>query len=120
MSTAITVCFLSACCIELRCLLTINLDEQIALKYAARGIKAPVNVLWMHLFVKRQDAAAMKLWDEHLAGSSRIMFQHILQQAQSTNDENICRKLIALLQGTALSERARGSVRSCLIDVLGK
>jgi hypothetical protein len=29
-----------------------------ALKYAARGIKAPINVLWMHLFVTGQDAAA--------------------------------------------------------------
>jgi hypothetical protein len=100
--------------------LTINLDEQIALKYAARGIKAPINVLWMHLFAKGQDAEAKKLWDEHLAGSSRIMFQYILQGARSTNDENIPRKLIALLQSTASSERARGNAYSCLLDVLGK
>jgi hypothetical protein len=74
----------------------------------------------MHLFVKGEDAAAKTLWDEHLAGSSRIMFQHILQESRSLNDENIPRKLIALLQDTALSERARGSAYSCLLDVLGK
>lgn len=91
-----------------------------ALKYAARGIKAPINVLWMHLFAKGQDAEAKKLWDEHLAGSSRIMFQHVLQEAQKKRDENILRKLIALLQGTALSEGVRGNAYSCLLDVLGK
>lgn len=92
--------------------------EQMALKYAARGINFPINVLWMHLFVKGQDAAAKKLWDEHLAGSSRIMFQHILQEAREMRDENIPRKLIALLQGTALLEEARGNAYSCLLDVL--
>ncbi|XP_023722989.1 leucine-rich PPR motif-containing protein, mitochondrial isoform X2 [Cryptotermes secundus] len=92
--------------------------EQMALKYAARGIKAPINVLWMDLFVKGQDAEAKKLWDEHLAGSSRIMFQHILQEAQEKRDENIARKLIALLQGTAVSEGVRGNAYSCLLDVL--
>jgi hypothetical protein len=100
--------------------LTINPDEQMALKYAARGIKAPVNVLWMHLFVKGQDDEAKKLWDEHLAGSSRIMFQHILQEAKETRDENIPRRLITLLQSTALSEGVCGSAYSCLLDMLGK
>jgi hypothetical protein len=74
----------------------------------------------MHLFAKGQDAEAKKLWDEHLAGSSRIMFQHVLQEAQKKRDENILRKLIALLQGTALSEGVRGNAYSCLLDVLGK
>jgi hypothetical protein len=91
-----------------------------ALKYAAKGITAPVNVLWMYLFAKGQDAAAKKLWDEYLAGSPRIMFQHILQEARERRDENIPRKLIALLQGTAMSEGAYGNAYSCLIDVLGK
>jgi hypothetical protein len=91
-----------------------------ALKYAARGIKAPINVLWMHLFVKGQDAAAKNLWDEHLADSPRIMLQHVLQEARQMCDENIPRKLIALLQGTTVSEGIRGSAYSCLLDVLGK
>jgi len=97
-----------------------NSDEQISLKYAAKGITAPVNVLWMYLFVKGQDAAAKKLWDEHLAGSPRVMFQYILQEAREMHDESIPRKLIALLQGTAVSEGARGNAYSCLYDVLGK
>jgi hypothetical protein len=74
----------------------------------------------MYLFAKGQDAAAKKLWDEYLAGSPRVMFQHILQVAQETRDENIPRKLIAVLQGTTVSEWARGSAYSCLVDVLGK
>jgi hypothetical protein len=48
------------------------------------------------------------------------MFQHILQEAKETRNENISRKLIALLQGTAVSEGAFGSAYSCLLDILGK
>jgi hypothetical protein len=95
-------------------------DEQMALKYATKGIIAPVNVLWMYLFAKGQDAAAKTLWDEYLAGSPRIMLQYILCEAREKHDENIPRKLISLLQGTAISEWDRGSACSCLIDVLGK
>jgi hypothetical protein len=88
--------------------------------YAARGSTAPINVLWMHLFLKEEDAAAKKLWDEHVARSPRIMFQYILNEARVKRDENIVRKLLDLLQGTAITERARGSAYSCLVDVLGK
>jgi hypothetical protein len=88
--------------------------------YAARGITAPINVLWMHLFLKEEDAAAKKLWDEHVARSPRIMFQYVLNEARVKRDENIVRKLLDLLQGTAITERARGSAYSCLVDVLGK
>jgi hypothetical protein len=35
-------------------------------------------------------------------------------------NENIPRKLIALLQGTSLSEGAHGNAYSCLLDILGK
>jgi hypothetical protein len=88
--------------------------------YAARGFTAPINVLWMYLFLKEEDAAAKKLWDEHIVHSPRIMFHHILNEAQVKRDENIVRKLIDLLQGTAVSEWSRGSAYSCLVDVLGK
>lgn len=92
--------------------------ERMALMYAARGIKAPINVLWMHLFLKEDDAAAKNLWDEHIAHSPRIMFQHILDEAREKRDKNIVRKLLDLLQDTAVSERARGTAYSCLVDVL--
>jgi len=88
--------------------------------YAARGVTAPINVLWMHLFLKEEDAEAKKLWDEHVAHSPRIMFQHILNEARTKRDENIVRKLLDLLHGTAITDRARGSAYSCLVDVLGK
>jgi hypothetical protein len=112
--------FLSTGCIEPYVCFSINLDERLALTYAARGIMAPINVLWMHLFLKEEDAAAKKLWDEHIAHSPRIMFQHILNEARGKCDENIVRKLLDLLHGTAVSERARGTAYSCLVDVLGK
>ena len=112
--------FLSAGCIEPYVCFSINLDERLALMYAARGITAPINVLWMHLFLKEEDAAAKKLWDEHVARSPRIMFQYILNEARVKRDENIVRKLLDLLQGTAITERARGSAYSCLVDMLGK
>lgn len=91
-----------------------------ALKYVEKGITAPINVLWTYLFAKGQDAAAKKIWDEYLVGSPRIMFQHILQEAREARDENIPRKLIAVLGCAAVSEGSRGSAHSCLIDVLGK
>lgn len=112
--------FLSAGCIEPYICFSINLDEQLALMYAARGITAPINVLWMYLFLKEEDAAAKKLWDEHVAHSPRIMFQYILNVARAKRDENIVRKLLDLLHGTAITERARGSAYSCLVDVFGK
>lgn len=112
--------FLSAGCIEPYVYFSINPDERLALTYAARGIIAPINVLWMHLFMKEEDAAAKKLWDEHVANSPRIMFQHILSEARAKRDEHIVRKLLDLLHGTAISERARGTAYSCLVDVLGK
>jgi hypothetical protein len=112
--------FLSAGCIEPYVCFSINPDERMALMYAARGIKAPINVLWMHLFLKEDDAAAKNLWDEHIAHSPRIMFQHILDEAREKRDKNIVRKLLDLLQDTAVSERARGTAYSCLVDVLGK
>ena len=113
--------FLQAGCIEPNVCFSINLDERLALMYAARGFTAPINVLWMHLFLKEEEeAAAKKLWDEHIAHSPRIMFQYILNVARVKRDESIIRKLLDLLHGTATAERARGSAYSCLVDVLGK
>lgn len=92
--------------------------EQMAVKYASRGITSPINVLWMHLFVQGKDDAAKKLWDEYLFDSPRVMFQHVLQEARNKQDENIPHKLISLLQGTSVSEGAKGNAYSCLIDIL--
>ncbi|KAJ4440573.1 hypothetical protein ANN_08718 [Periplaneta americana] len=92
--------------------------EQMALKYASRGITSPINVLWMHLFVQGKEDAAKKLWDEYLVHTPRVMFQYVLQEARNKQDESIPRKLLSFLHGTAVSEGAKGNAYSCLVDIL--
>ncbi|KAJ9586127.1 hypothetical protein L9F63_020226, partial [Diploptera punctata] len=92
--------------------------ENLALKYAAKGFVGPVNVLWMHYFAGGKEDAALELWNKYLSGSPRVMFQHILRRARDNKDENIVNRLIKLLKDIPISEGARGTAYSCLIDIL--
>uniref|UniRef100_A0A182QIP6 Uncharacterized protein n=1 Tax=Anopheles farauti TaxID=69004 RepID=A0A182QIP6_9DIPT len=92
--------------------------EQLAEKYAKWGLLAPVNALWIHYFTNGSTEKAQSIWDRHLKDSSRIMFQKIIQQARETKDDELCRRLIALLHDSKVSEKGKGLLYSCLIDTL--
>ncbi|XP_063242318.1 leucine-rich PPR motif-containing protein, mitochondrial [Bacillus rossius redtenbacheri] len=92
--------------------------EQLAEKFVARGIVAPVNVLWGHLLVRGQDERARRIWDEHLASSPRVMFHGVLDAAYKNGDVALVRKLLGVLTGSAVSEQAVAAVYSAGVSIL--
>lgn len=91
--------------------------EQMAEKYAAKGIIGPMNVLWVHHFIKENTDACNRIWDNHLASAPRLMFQRIVHLAREKQDEKLIQRLIELLKQTKVSEGAIGNAYSCLLDV---
>lgn len=93
-------------------------DATIAIKYAKRGIIAPVNVLWSHYFITNNETEAENIWKEYLQGAPRIMFQRVVQYSRETKDEALIKKLIEHLTTSQVTEGAIGNAYSCLLDVL--
>uniref|UniRef100_A0A182NB72 Very long-chain specific acyl-CoA dehydrogenase, mitochondrial n=1 Tax=Anopheles dirus TaxID=7168 RepID=A0A182NB72_9DIPT len=92
--------------------------EQLAERYAKWGLLAPVNALWIHYFISGATEKAQSIWDRHLKDSSRIMFQKIIQQARDAKDDELCRRLIAKLHDSKVTEKGKGLIYSCLVDIL--
>ncbi|KAJ8913044.1 hypothetical protein NQ315_002060 [Exocentrus adspersus] len=92
--------------------------ENIAIKYATKGVVAPLNVLWTHYFVNENTDKAEQIWNTYLKDSPRIMFQKIVQTARDKQDENLAKKLIQHLKISNVTEGAIGNAYSCLLDVL--
>ncbi|XP_049288081.1 leucine-rich PPR motif-containing protein, mitochondrial [Anopheles funestus] len=92
--------------------------EQLAENYAKWGLLAPVNALWIHYFIAGPAEKASTIWNRHLSNSSRIMFQKIIQQARDTKDDALCRRLIDHLHESSVSEKGKGLIYSCMIDIL--
>ncbi|XP_030763676.1 leucine-rich PPR motif-containing protein, mitochondrial [Sitophilus oryzae] len=92
--------------------------EQIAIKYASKGIVGPLNVLWTKYFISNKDEKATQIWNEYLKDSPRIMFQKIVQTARETQDEHLIQKLINHLKISNVTEGATGNAYSCYLDVL--
>jgi leucine-rich PPR motif-containing protein len=91
--------------------------EEMAEKYAAKGIIGPMNVLWVHHFIKENTDACNRIWDNHLSVAPRLMFQRIVHLAREKQDEKLIQRLIELLKQTKVSEGAIGNAYSCLLDV---
>ncbi|EFA01919.1 leucine-rich PPR motif-containing protein, mitochondrial [Tribolium castaneum] len=92
--------------------------ENLAVKYAQRGIVAPMNVLWTNYFIVGNEPKAEQIWNTYLKGAPRIMFQRIVHAARETQDENLIKKLIKHLKNSNVTEGAVGNAYSCLLDVL--
>jgi leucine-rich PPR motif-containing protein, mitochondrial len=92
--------------------------EQIAEKYAERGVLAPMNILWAHHFITKNDVEAQRIYDKYLVEAPRLMFQRIVQQAREKNDEQLIHRLVDLLKKSAqVSDGAIGNCYSCLLDI---
>ncbi|XP_045480042.1 leucine-rich PPR motif-containing protein, mitochondrial [Harmonia axyridis] len=91
--------------------------ETVAKKYAKKGLLAPINILWTHHFTKGNFENAKELWNNYLQGSSRIMFQRVVQVARNLQNEEIIKNLIEHLKTSNITEGALGNVYSCLIDI---
>lgn len=91
--------------------------EEVAEKYAARGVLAPMNVLWMHHFVMNNVEASDKIWNSHIKESPRLMFQRVMHEARDKQDAKMVGRLIEVLRTTSLTKGAMGNAYSCLIDV---
>lgn len=94
------------------------LVEDVAFRYAKRGILAPLNVLWTYYFIRGNDQKAEELWHNHVKDSPRIMFQKILQTARENKDDSLAKKLIQLLKNSPVTNGALGNAYSCLLDIL--
>ncbi|XP_053666609.1 leucine-rich PPR motif-containing protein, mitochondrial [Anopheles marshallii] len=92
--------------------------EQLSENYAKWGLLAPVNALWIHYFIAGPAEKANTIWNRHLSNSSRIMFQKIIQQARDTKDDALCRRLIDHLHESNVSEKGKGLIYSCMVDIL--
>lgn len=93
--------------------------EEIALKYANRGILSPMNVLWANYFIAGEDAKAEEIWKKYVQGAPRIMFQRVVQHARDQKDEKLAQKLIDHLKSSSnITEGATGNAYSCLLDIL--
>lgn len=86
-------------------------------KYAARGVLAPMNVLWMHHFVLNNVEASDKIWQKHIKESPRLMFQRVMHEARDKQDAKMVERLIEVLRTTKLTKGAIGNAFSCLVDV---
>lgn len=86
-------------------------------QYAARGLLAPMNVLWMHHFVAHNVEASDKIWQKHIKDSPRLMFQRVMHEARDKQDVKMVERLIEVLKTTTLTKGAVGNAYSCLIDV---
>ncbi|XP_052871325.1 leucine-rich PPR motif-containing protein, mitochondrial-like, partial [Anopheles cruzii] len=91
---------------------------RLAESYAKWNLLAPINALWIHYFIAGEMEKARAVWDQHLAPSSRIMFQKVIQVARDTKNDAMCRRLLDHLQGSKVSEKGKGLIYSCLIDTL--
>jgi hypothetical protein len=75
----------------------------------------------MHFYANGKLEEANKIWNEHLAKSNRIMFQHICRTSRNRSDPILCSNLLGLLISSEnVSAGAKGNVLSCLLDVLSK
>lgn len=92
--------------------------EIIARKYAAQNILGPVNVLWIHEFIKGNDQKANKIFKEYLSSTPRLMFHRIVQKARENNDLKLVENLISQLKNAShVTEGALGNVYSAMIDI---
>lgn len=89
-----------------------------AIKYAKRGVTAPINVLWTHYFTKGDHERAEQIWKEYLTDAPRIMFQKIVQNARDEKNEDLVKKLIEHLNKSKVTSGALGNAYSCLLDIL--
>uniref|UniRef100_A0AAR5PUS4 Pentacotripeptide-repeat region of PRORP domain-containing protein n=1 Tax=Dendroctonus ponderosae TaxID=77166 RepID=A0AAR5PUS4_DENPD len=92
--------------------------EQVAIKYAQKGIVGPLNVLWTRLFISNNTEKVEQIWQGYLKDAPRLMFQKIIQTARELHDEDLINRLIQLLKVTKVTDGALGNAYSCYIDVL--
>ncbi|KAH1022067.1 hypothetical protein HUJ04_011528, partial [Dendroctonus ponderosae] len=92
--------------------------EQVAIKYAQKGIVGPLNVLWTRLFITNDTEKVEQIWQGYLKDAPRLMFQKIIQTARELHDEDLINRLIQLLKVTKVTDGALGNAYSCNIDVL--
>ncbi|XP_074026112.1 bicoid stability factor isoform X2 [Leptinotarsa decemlineata] len=92
--------------------------EDLAIKYAKKGIIGPLNVLWTYFFICGNDQKAEQIWNDYLKNSPRIMFQKIVQISREESNEELVKKLIQHLKTSNVTEGAIGNAYSCLLDVL--
>jgi leucine-rich PPR motif-containing protein len=91
--------------------------EQVAGKYAEKGLLGPMNVLWMHHFINANNMDADRLWDKYLKDAPRLMFQRVVHLAREKQDSDLVERLIKLLKTAKVSEGALGNAYSCLLDI---
>lgn len=89
-----------------------------AIKYAKRGITAPINVLWTNYFTNGNNDKAEQIWKEYLTEAPRIMFQKIVQSAREQQNEDLVKRLIEHLNKSKVTPGALGNAYSCLLDIL--
>lgn len=88
-----------------------------AQQYAAKGLIAPINVLWMYHFVAGNDDEAQKIFDEYLKKEPAILSKHILMTAKEKQDYNLAKKLVTVVSTSGISDVAKGAIYSGLIDI---
>lgn len=92
--------------------------EQIAIKYANKGIVGPLNVLWTKYFINNNVEKVEQLWQNYLKDVPRIMFQKVIQTARDSQDEDLIKRLTEHLKISNVTPGAVGNAYSCYFDVL--
>ncbi|XP_066146551.1 leucine-rich PPR motif-containing protein, mitochondrial [Euwallacea fornicatus] len=92
--------------------------EKIAIKYAAKGIVGPLNVLWTKYFIDNVPEKTSHLWQTYLKDAPRIMFQKIIHTARETQDQELIKRLTDHLKISNVTPGAVGNAFSCYLDVL--
>jgi len=91
---------------------------QVAEKYAAKQLLAPMNILWIQYFIDGKTDLAEQLWNKYLTNEPRLMFQRVSQVARERQDVDLAKRLIVKLKDAKITDGALGNAYSCLIDVL--
>lgn len=76
----------------------LNLGEDLAKKYAKKGIMRPMSAIWCYHFIKGENDMAQKLWTNYIQYSDYIFYLPITTNAVQLNDKEMILELINCLK----------------------
>lgn len=77
----------------------------------------PLTILWSYHFNNGNDERANTIWLEHIRCQKTIAFKYITQKAIQTQNVQLAKKLVYVLESSLVSDEALSEAHSCLLDV---
>lgn len=76
----------------------------------------PINNIWAHYVITKNEAASKKIWNEHLQSAKYIAFSVIAEKISETNDEQLAKTLVEYMKSNqAVSKESIGAAYKILL-----